>query len=120
MINPTEKDIGRKVIYQGGHPGDREEGVITSFNDYYIFGRFVSDAGETVAFMSRASHESRPALGAKMAAGEELLEALENLFHCVNIARPRKLDDALTWRQNDHRVKVMVEAAIKKATGAAP
>lgn len=40
MINPTEKDIGRKVIYQGGHPDDREEGVITSFNDHCVFVRY--------------------------------------------------------------------------------
>ena len=40
MINPTEKDIGRQVIYQGGHPDDREEGVITSFNDHSVFVRY--------------------------------------------------------------------------------
>lgn len=37
MIEPTEADIGREVIYQGSHPDDRESGVISSFNDKYVF-----------------------------------------------------------------------------------
>ena len=40
MIEPTAADIGRQVIYQGGHPDDREEGVITSFNAACVFVRF--------------------------------------------------------------------------------
>lgn len=40
MIEPTEKDIGRKVVYYGCKA---EEGVITSFNDSYIFVRYGSD-----------------------------------------------------------------------------
>lgn len=39
-IEPTEADIGRKVVY---HAHDRiEEGTITSFNDSYVFVRFGS------------------------------------------------------------------------------
>ncbi len=47
MIIPTEKDIGRAVIYTGNrYPGGRlEEGVITSFNDYSVFVRYGSDKG---------------------------------------------------------------------------
>jgi hypothetical protein len=40
MINPTEKDIGRAVVYTGNFNGPPEEGVITSFNDSYVFVRF--------------------------------------------------------------------------------
>lgn len=41
MINPTEKDIGRGVVYQAGHPdAEREEGGITSFNDHFVFVRY--------------------------------------------------------------------------------
>lgn len=39
MIDPTGDDIGRKVVYRG------EEGVITSFNDSYVFVRYGSDFG---------------------------------------------------------------------------
>lgn len=41
MINPIEKDIGRKVIYKAYK--QIEEGVITSFNDVCVFVRYGSD-----------------------------------------------------------------------------
>ncbi len=48
MINPTEKDIGRKVIYQASHPGaDLEEGVITSFNNTCVFVRYFNNVNGT-------------------------------------------------------------------------
>jgi hypothetical protein len=38
MINPTEADIGRRVIYRDlGGRGKIEEGTITSFNDSFVF-----------------------------------------------------------------------------------
>jgi hypothetical protein len=39
MIEPTEDDIGRAVVYTGNrYPGRKpEEGVITSFNRYTVF-----------------------------------------------------------------------------------
>jgi hypothetical protein len=37
MITPTHDDIGRKVVYR-----EIEEGVITSFNDLYVFVRYGS------------------------------------------------------------------------------
>lgn len=40
MIDPKQTDIGRGVIYQGGHPDDREYGVITSFNDHVVWVRY--------------------------------------------------------------------------------
>jgi len=44
MIDPTVKDVGRKVVYQARHPNaEREEGVITSFNDHSVFVRYGSD-----------------------------------------------------------------------------
>ncbi len=45
MIEPSESDIGRKVIYTGNRypDGKIEEGVITSFNDYAVFIRYGAD-----------------------------------------------------------------------------
>lgn len=41
MINPTKEDIGRAVIYGASFSGARaEEGIITSFNDSYVFVRY--------------------------------------------------------------------------------
>lgn len=40
MIEPTEKDIGRVVLYQGGHPDGKDRGVITSFNASVVFVRY--------------------------------------------------------------------------------
>lgn len=40
MIDPKQTDVGRGVIYQGGHPDDREVGVITSFNEHVVFVRY--------------------------------------------------------------------------------
>lgn len=39
MIEPTKDDIGRSVIYTGNpYPGGKiEEGVITSFNEHWVF-----------------------------------------------------------------------------------
>lgn len=47
MIEPTDKDIGRRVIYTGNtHPGGKlEEGVITSFNARTVFVQYGSDYG---------------------------------------------------------------------------
>lgn len=37
MINPTEQDIGRGVVYQASYPNaPREDGTITSFNDHCV------------------------------------------------------------------------------------
>jgi hypothetical protein len=42
MIEPTEADIGRKVIYRDllGVRGVIEEGVISSLNDSWVFVRY--------------------------------------------------------------------------------
>jgi hypothetical protein len=46
MIEPTETDIGRAVVYGHRYPGSKlEEGVITSFNDYAVFVRYGADKG---------------------------------------------------------------------------
>ena len=47
MINPSEADIGRAVVYTGNrYPGGKpEQGVITSFNDYAVFVRYGADKG---------------------------------------------------------------------------
>lgn len=43
MINPGEADIGRKVVYRDRSGYKVEEGVITSFNESYVFVRYGSD-----------------------------------------------------------------------------
>jgi hypothetical protein len=45
MIEPTEDDIGRAVVYTGNRfPGGKlEEGTITSFHDHAVFVRYGSD-----------------------------------------------------------------------------
>jgi hypothetical protein len=47
MIEPTQEDIGRKVIYTGNrYPGGLiEEGVITSFNEHAVFVRYGKEVG---------------------------------------------------------------------------
>jgi len=51
VIEPTEKDVGRRVMYkpywQSPHPSDPVEyGKITSFNDQFVFVRY-DGVGET-------------------------------------------------------------------------
>lgn len=41
MITVTENDIGRTVVYTPSH-GKREYGVISSFNELYVFVRYGS------------------------------------------------------------------------------
>jgi hypothetical protein len=45
MINPTDNDIGRSVIYTGNRyiGGQPEAGVITSFNTVAVFVRYGAD-----------------------------------------------------------------------------
>ncbi len=40
MIEPVEADLGRKVVYHSAGGEVTEEGVITSFNDYFVFVRY--------------------------------------------------------------------------------
>jgi hypothetical protein len=39
-IWPTEEDIGRGVVYTPAHGGPSEDGVITGFNDLFVFVRY--------------------------------------------------------------------------------
>lgn len=60
MIHPTAEDIGRKVIYRDWCGGNLrgakiEEGVITSFNDSFVFVRY--GTGSTSAATSREDLE---------------------------------------------------------------
>jgi hypothetical protein len=47
MIEPTDTDIGRDVIYdppfKGAVNGRGEHGIITSFNDRFVFVRYGAD-----------------------------------------------------------------------------
>lgn len=41
MIDPIKIDIGRGVVYRASYPdAPPEDGVITSFNDRYVFVRY--------------------------------------------------------------------------------
>lgn len=49
MIDPkklTEKDIGRKVIWKADNKHLRDEGVLTSWHDHYVFVKFKGPNGE--------------------------------------------------------------------------
>lgn len=39
MIEPTEKDVGRSVVYHDG-TGDYEQGTLVGFNDKFAFVRY--------------------------------------------------------------------------------
>ena len=53
MIEPTEEDIGRKVIYNARHPNAPDEyGRITSYNDSAVFVRY-NPHGDTSQATSR-------------------------------------------------------------------
>ena len=43
-ISPTQRDIGRKVVYRTAPNYEAEEGVITSLNDHCVFVRYGSAA----------------------------------------------------------------------------
>jgi hypothetical protein len=51
-----------------------------------------------------------------IAAAPDLLEALKALLVMCHSPEPIKLDEALTWRENDERAEAMARAAIAKAT----
>lgn len=42
MIEPTEGDIGRAVVYRPAG-GDLEDGIIRSFNDRFVFVQYKGD-----------------------------------------------------------------------------
>lgn len=57
MINPEESDIGRKVIYNAGYDGAKDEyGRITSFNEKFVFVRY-NPHGDTSAATKREDLE---------------------------------------------------------------
>lgn len=43
-ISPTQDDIGRRVVYRPYVGSPPEAGVITSFNDAFVFVRYGADA----------------------------------------------------------------------------
>jgi hypothetical protein len=43
MIEATERDIGRQVIYRDRSGYKVEEGIITSMNEQYVFVRYGSE-----------------------------------------------------------------------------
>ena len=55
MIEPKQSDIGRKVIYRVHFDAKAEKGVITSFNEKYVFVRF--DKEEQSAVTTREQLE---------------------------------------------------------------
>jgi len=79
MIEPTQDDIGRKVIYRDlNGRGKIEEGVITSFNSSYVFVRY---KGETSQATSRNdlewSHRRPEDLAVKTVYGLGKIESID-------------------------------------------
>jgi hypothetical protein len=48
MIEPKQSDIGREVIYRVRSNSEAEQGVITRFNEKYVFVRFGKEEGSAV------------------------------------------------------------------------
>jgi hypothetical protein len=48
MIEPKQSDIGRKVIYRVHCDAKAEEGVITRFNEKYVFVRLGTEEQNAV------------------------------------------------------------------------
>lgn len=46
---------------------------------------------------------------------DDLLEALQDIMLMRDVSKPRKLDDALTWKENDELAESKARAAIAKA-----
>ena len=47
MIEPNQSDIGREVIYRVHSNAEAEEGVITRFNEKYVFVRIGKEEEES-------------------------------------------------------------------------
>lgn len=68
MIEPTSKDIGRRVVYTGNrYPGGKpEEGVITSFNAVTVFVRYspssdgIGTSRQDLEWLKPAAAQCRP------------------------------------------------------------
>ncbi|GAA4649679.1 hypothetical protein GCM10023116_19580 [Kistimonas scapharcae] len=45
MIEVTEKDIGRRVVYRPDR--EKEPGFITSYNKYFVFVQYEKTRGDT-------------------------------------------------------------------------
>ena len=58
MIDPTEQDIGRRVIYSDKSGGKVEHGTVSSFSPDYVFVRYTS--GITAAATAREDLEWAP------------------------------------------------------------
>lgn len=84
------------------------------------FGQTVIDAesiGEIVCRIEEWSPEQDEADARLIAAAPDMFEALKALLVVMDSgAQPRKLDEALTWRQNDEKARAMAIAALSKAS----
>ncbi len=70
------------------------------------------------ATSEEVSLETAEANARLMAAAPDLLEALKAMIVMMDRGgQPKKLDDALTWRQNDELARQMADDAVAKATG---
>lgn len=59
MINPTNEDIGRKVIYRSFGGDVIEEGVITSFSESWVFVRYGSNTQSAGTHRSNLEYSFR-------------------------------------------------------------
>ena len=61
MIEPKQSDIGRKVIHLVHSNAEAEEGVITRFNEKYVFVRFGKEEKSAVTTRDELEWAGRPA-----------------------------------------------------------
>lgn len=62
-------------------------------------------------------HDNGEAHAKLIAAAPDLLKAVQSLLAMMERgAKPKKLNEALTWRENDELARSEAKAAIKKAT----
>lgn len=77
--------------------------------------------GKLIAICDRAPHECTvpncpgDLNRRKLELLEEMLAALEDVMIMWKAPKPKKLDDALTWRQNDEKAELAAFKAIAKA-----
>jgi hypothetical protein len=59
MIEPKQSDIGREVIYRASN-AEAEEGVITRFNEKYVFVRFGKEEKSVVTTRDQLEWRDAP------------------------------------------------------------
>lgn len=106
MINPTQADIGRGVIYHGGHPDDRRAGVLKGFNDVIAFVQYRGKRhNEPIHIVDltwefeTTRHEPRSVevSGVYLIGGAELTDEEQEMLRRIVKAEQENLRDLPNW-----------------------